>query len=122
MAVKYVDFAVSGDPVTARATAETALTDRRFRIAWTDEWSGIAERGNKVANVIFGAFAQHFRVGVRVMSDSSGVTVVRIERLTSGWAGGAVGAARTSGNMTDLKSELEAIFTQTGVLQGVREA
>jgi hypothetical protein len=121
LAVKYVDFRVTGDPAMARATAERALTERKFKVSWQDEWSGTAERGNKVANVLAGALAQYFKVGVKLMSDSPEESTVRIERQSSGWTGGAIGASRTSRNMSNLKTELEATFGAAGVLVGVSE-
>jgi hypothetical protein len=121
LANKYTDFEVTGDPTTARATAERALTDRKFKVQWQDEWSGVAERGNKVANAFAGAFAQYFKVAVKVMSSTPGQTVVRIERQSSGYAGGAIGATRTTKNMQSLTKELEATFKAAGVLVGVAQ-
>jgi hypothetical protein len=118
---KYVDFTVTGDPTTAKATAEAALVERRFKVSWNDQWTGVAERGNRVANVLAGAIAQYFKVGVAIMSANQGQTIVRIERQNSGWAGGVIGASRTNRNMASLRSELEATFTAAGVLQGVAE-
>jgi len=121
MAVKYVDFKVTGDPARARAAAERALTDRKFKISWQDEWSGTAERGSKTANVLLGAMAQYFAVGVKVRSSGPEETVIRIERLSTGWMGGAIGASRTTKNMSGLATELETTFTSAGVLLGVTQ-
>ncbi len=121
MAVKYVDFKVSGDPARARATAERALTDRKFKISWQDEWSGTAERGNKTANVLLGAAAQYFAVGLQVRSAGPDETVIRIERLSTGWMGGAIGASRTTKNMSGLATELESTFKSAGVLLDVTQ-
>jgi hypothetical protein len=121
MAAKYFDFLVVGDPVRARATIEDALVARKFKVAWSDDWTASAERGSKVANAIAGALAQYFKVGVRLMSSEPGETTVRIERQSSGWIGGAIGASRTTKNMTALRTELEATFSGAGVLRGVTE-
>ena len=121
VATKHIDFLVVGDPATARATAIRALEERKFQLSWSDEWSAIAERGSRAANVLVGALAQYFKVGVRLMSTAPGETVVRIERLTSGWTGGAIGASRTKRNMASLRTELESIFQTAGVLRGVTE-
>jgi hypothetical protein len=121
MAAKYFDFLVVGDPVRARATIEEALVARKFRVAWSDDWTASAERGSKVANAIAGALAQYFKVGVLLMSAEPGETTVRIERQSSGWMGGAIGASRTTKNMTALRTELETTFSSAGVLRGVTE-
>ncbi|MGO8875204.1 MAG: hypothetical protein ACLQNG_05485 [Acidimicrobiales bacterium] len=121
MATKYVDFLVTGDPVAARATAERALVERQFKLSWQDEWTATAERGSKAMNVVAGALAQYFKVGVRLFATSPAETTVRIERQSSGWTGGAIGAARTTKNLASLRSELEATFGAAGVLRGVVE-
>jgi hypothetical protein len=121
MSVKYIDFTVTGDPASARATAERALTERKFKVTWTSDWAGTAERGNKIANVALGALAQYFKVGVSVMGANPGTTIVRIERQSSGWAGGAIGASRTTRNINSLRQELESTFSSAGVLQGVSD-
>jgi hypothetical protein len=121
MAAKFIDFVVTGDPGMARATAERALVERRFTVTWNDDWTGTAERGNKVANALAGALAQYFKVGLRLMSTQPGETIVRVERQSSGWMGGAIGAARTNKNMAALRQELEATFGSAGVLRGVSD-
>ena len=57
VATKHIDFLVVGDPATARATAIRALEERKFQLSWSDEWSAIAERGSRAANVLVGALA-----------------------------------------------------------------
>jgi hypothetical protein len=121
MATKYIDFLVVGDPAIARATIEAELVARKFKVAWSDDWTAVAERGSKVANALAGALAQYFKVGVRLMSEQPGETTVRIERQSSGWMGGAIGAARTNKNLAALRTDLEATFSAAGVLRGVRD-
>jgi hypothetical protein len=117
-----IDLVVTGDPGRAKATAVAALEARKFKLKWTDEWSGTAERGNKFANVFLGALAQYFKVGVRVMSaPTPGQSIVRLEKQSSGWAGGAIGASRTKKNLVALRDELAGAFRQAGVLVGVQE-
>ena len=118
-----IDLVVTGDPARAKATAIAALEARKFRLKWTDEWSGTAEKGNKWLNLVAGALAQYFKVGVRIMSaPQPGQSIVRLEKQSSGWAGGAIGASRTKKNMTGLRDELAAAFQSAGVLVTVQEA
>ena len=42
------------------------------------------------------------------MSADQGRTIIRIERQSSGWVGGAIGAARTTRNLQKLRAELES--------------
>jgi hypothetical protein len=117
----YVDFIVAGDPAIARATAEQALTSRKFRITWNDDWTATAERGSMIGNILAGAFAQYFKIGVQLRSLQPGETVIRIESQSSGLAGGAIGMARTKSNFASLRIGLEATFGSAGVLLGVQE-
>ena len=121
MATRGFEFVLSGDPQRAKATVQEALQSRKFNVAWNDEWTGVAERGNKVANAVLGAAAQYFKVGVAVRSGFDGNSVVRLDRLSSGWMGGAIGAARTTKNLNALREELGATFQGAGVLVGVAE-
>jgi hypothetical protein len=120
---KNLDFVVTGDSVRAKATAEQALVARKFRVTWQDDWAGMAERGSKVGNMVAGAAAQYFKVGLRIMSGTEpGQTIVRIEKQSSGWMGGAIGASRTTKNFASLKDELTATFESAGVLVSVQTA
>jgi len=86
---------------------------------WADDWTAVAERGNKVANAFAGAAAQYCKVGVAIRSADTGHSILRVERQSSGWAGGAIGASRTTKNLDQLKQELESSFGTAGVLVAV---
>jgi hypothetical protein len=118
-ALKGVEFMLEGDPTRARATLQEALEARKFRVTWADDWTGVAERGSKIANVFLGALAQYFKVGVSVRSGEDGRSIGRLDRLSSGWMGGAIGAARTRKNLERLRDDLQATFQSAGVLVGV---
>ena len=117
--VQGYDFTLQGDPAHARVTVQQALEARKFRLVWADDWTAVAERGNKVANAFAGAAAQYFKVGVAIRSADTGHSILRVERQSSGWAGGAIGASRTTKNLDQLKQELESSFGTAGVLVGV---
>jgi len=114
--IKGYEFTLQGDPARARATIEQALESRKFRLSWQDDWSATAERGNKIANAIVGAAAQYFKVGVTIRSGTEGNSILRVERQSSGWMGGAIGAARTTRNLERLHGELDATFNAANVL------
>ena len=111
-----VDFIVAGDANRAKLTVVQALESRKFKLTWSSEWDAVAERGNKVANVLAGALAQYFKVGVLVRTAPDGNGVIRIEKSSKGYMGGVVGASRTSKNFDALAGELEASFRAAGVL------
>jgi hypothetical protein len=117
--MKLVEFHLDGDAARAKATVVQALEVRNFRLTWSDEWAATAERGSKIKNIFLGALAQYFKVGLAVMTAPEGHGVVRIEKSSSGWMGGAIGASRTTKNFDGLKLELEQTFGQAGVLRSV---
>jgi hypothetical protein len=119
--VKTIEFLVTGDPAAARSAAVEALESRKFRITWNDEWQGTAERGKKWLYAVAGAMAQYFKVGLSVFSADAGQSVIRLDKSSSGMMGGAIGVARTNKNFTALRDELSAIFTEQGILVGVKE-
>ena len=82
----------------------------------SSEWDAVAERGNKVANALAGALAQYFKVGVLVRTAPDGNGVIRLDKSSKGYMGGAVGAHRTTKNFDALAADLEATFRAAGVL------
>jgi hypothetical protein len=119
--MKYVDVAVRLEPAAARERAAQELAARKFRIQWNDEWYGVAEKGNKVASMFLGAMAQYFKVGIRVMASEGGVTVVRFEKLASGWMAGWIGAIRADRQIKALRDDFATAFDAAGLLAGVSE-
>ncbi|MCL2780610.1 MAG: hypothetical protein FWD74_03810 [Actinomycetia bacterium] len=116
MAQLTVDFVVTGDPQRAQATVVTALAAAQFRLTWESPWSGVAERGNKTMNFLFGAFAQYFKVDMQLTDAGDGRTVVRVVRSNSGAMGGVAGVARIRKQFAAVASALEHAFRGAGVL------
>jgi hypothetical protein len=115
-------FTLVGDPKRTKATVVQALEARKFRLTWSDDWTGIAERGSRVANVLAGAVAQYFKVGIQIRSAAADQTVVALDQLSSGWAGGAIGASRTKKNLRTLGEDLSRTFQDAGVLVSTGES
>lgn len=116
-----IEYTVTGDAQRAKATVVEALQSRKFRLTWSGEWDALAERGNKVLNVLFGAFAQYFKIDVLVRSAPDGAGVIRITKSSKGWMGGAIGAHRTKKNFETLAADLQATFQAAGVLVNVQQ-
>jgi len=111
-----IEFVVTGDAGRAKHTVSAALETRKFKLTWSSEWDGVAERGSKVANALAGAFAQYFKVEVQVRTAYDGGAVIRLEKSSKGYMGGAIGAHRTTKNFDLLAADLEATFAAAGVL------
>lgn len=111
-----VEFVVAGDANRAKATVIEALESRKFRLTWLSDWDAYGERGNKIANAFAGAFAQYFKFDFIVRSGAAGQSVIRLDKSSKGYMGGAVGAHRTTKNFDALAADLEATFRAAGVL------
>jgi hypothetical protein len=119
--MRYVEFVLTSDASQAKAATVDELEANKFRLTWADEANGLAERGSKLWNAVAGAAAQYFKVGVRVAPGADGQSTVRLEQLSSGWLGGAIGAARTRRNLARLRDDLASTFSKAGVLVSVTE-
>lgn len=119
--MKYVDVSVRLDSRAARDRAAQELEARKFTMTWQDEWYGVAERGNKTLSLFLGVFAQYFKVGIRIMASEGDVTVVRFEKLASGWMAGWIGAIRADKQMKSLRDDFARAFDSVGLLAGVAE-
>jgi hypothetical protein len=119
--MQYVDVSVRLDAAAARDRAAQELESRKFRVTWENEWYGVAERGNKALSLVVGVFAQYFKVGIRVMASQGDVTVVRFEKLASGWMSGWLGALRADKQIKDLRDDFARAFDSVGLLAGVAQ-
>ncbi len=78
-------------------------------------------KGSTAGNVLLGALAQKFVVGLSVTSVGDGQSMIRFDRQNSGWMGGAVGAVRVTRNMKSLRDQFRDAMSARGMLAGVRE-
>ncbi len=115
------EFTVTGDPSRVKQTAIDAFESRQFKMHWVDEWTGRAEKGSKIKNMLLGAFAQYFELGVAIRSLDATNSIIAINTLSKGWMGGAVGASRTKKNFAQLRDELGTTFQNAGVLVSHRD-
>ncbi len=109
------DISVAGVPDLARDTAAAALAARGFTLTWSDPWTGLASKGSRGKQMVFGAFAMHFEVGITVFA-VDGATVVRLTRPSTRVTGGLAGRARARKLFSTLTAELVEVFRANGVL------
>lgn len=119
--MQAVEFLIHGDPALARNTAAEILNERGFAVNWVSEWSAEAIRGSTAGNLLLGALAQKFVVGLSVTSVGNGQSMIRFDRQNSGWMGGAVGAVRVTRNMKALREQFRDAMSARGMLAGDRE-
>ena len=117
--MRVVDFSVSTDPTSARQAVGGYLEQDGFRLTWKDDWSATAERGSSTKQFFLGAFAEYFKFGFHVFTGEGGVTVVRIEKVATGWMAGAIGGSRAKRRFEAMRESLSAWFGQQGQLLGV---
>ena len=111
------EIAVTGDAARARDTIARALEEQKFALTWHDEWNGVATRGSKTKQMLLGAFAQYFEVGIAVFGVDGGA-VVRLTRPSAGISGGVAGRQRAVNQFRKLGEDMRATFGAAGVLRG----
>ena len=122
----YADFVIQGDPEAVRAIGDQVVSGAGFTIAWTDPATGHAQRGSLPLTILLGAFVGKTRQLVKVdlnvfAGPQPGTAVVRLTRVSSGWAGGAIGASRNKKIFDELIRDLGTQFGQAGTLLGVNQ-
>ena len=110
------EFTITGDPAVAKQTASQALEAQRFVMHWDEDWSGRGISGSKVKAAFLGAFSPYMEIGVKVMAFDGGVSVIRLDQLTSGWFSGVLGVAKTDKAFVALRDGLGNTFGAAGVL------
>ena len=122
----YADFVIQGTPDNARSISDQVIRGAGFTVAWDDPATGHAQRGSLPLTILLGAFVgkkkQSVKADVAIFAGPRPDTaVVRLTRVSSGWVGGAIGAARNKKIFDELLQELAAPFGQAGTLLGVNK-
>jgi hypothetical protein len=120
----YADFVIQGDPESVRSIGDQVTRGAGFTISWADQATGQGQRGSLPLTLLLGAFVgkkkQSVKVALTVFAGPQpGTAVFRLTRVSSGWAGGVVGASRTNKIFDELVQELGTRFGQAGQLLGV---
>ncbi len=99
---------IAGDPAQAREQLAQVMTTR----GWTmhpnpDGWSGMASKGNKIMNVLFGAFAQYHEMHFSMVTTPAGNTGLTLYRTNQGCAGGLLGMHKVKKEFTANAAEIQ---------------
>jgi hypothetical protein len=128
MQPRHMDFQVAGDPATIKAAVQEALVGQRFRVTWQTAWSGVAEKGSKVASWLLGGAVDYLRLSVVIRSGPSGEVLLHIASESVGsfggpasWVGYREGNANMAEAFDNLRPQLESDLSKVGALRGVQE-
>ena len=113
--IDFADITVAGDPALARDTAANALIARGFAVAWSDPWTGIATKGSRGKQAVFGGFTPYLEVNISVHAVEN-ASVVHLSRPSTGMTGGLAGRAKARKNFATLAAEVTEVFRYNGVL------
>jgi len=122
---RTIAFEVSGDPARALATAREALEAEQFTVTAVDEWNLSATRGNRTKALFLGAIAPYLEVAVIARSrPQHGTVTVEIAQAAPGfaYAGGVLGAKKSTKAVDRVCSRLGDAYQQAGVLKGTTSA
>ena len=119
----YADFVIRGDAEGVRAIGDQVVRGAGFTIAWDERGTGHAQRGSAALTFLLGAFVgkkQIVKIDLTVfIGPEPGTAVVRLTRVSSGWAAGFIGARRTEKVFNQLVQDLGTPFGAAGTLLGV---
>lgn len=98
------------DPAAAKPVVTQALEAQGFDVAWTDDWSAVAEIGSSKGVALAGGFRPHIRLQVSVTAADEGAWV-QVVQATTGAAGGLLGLSKTK---KAWKATTESVATALG--------
>ncbi|MBK8977428.1 MAG: hypothetical protein IPM29_16070 [Planctomycetes bacterium] len=104
------------DAEQLRGMLDDVFDQNRFRTAWSGARTGVAKKGNRAMNVLFGALAQYHEIGFELRPQGADRLAVRLQRQTSGFWGGLIGAANTKKRFRAVRDLLADHFEEHGIL------
>jgi hypothetical protein len=112
-------FVKSKDINGIRGMVQAAFDQNMFKVAWHDTYAGVATKGNKVLNILFGVICTYHEISFNVFQDPQQQIYVHLERRSSGWWGGLIGASMAKKRFRQVRDLLAAYFNGQGVLDHV---
>ncbi len=111
------ELVLSGDPIRLRDGLQGLLRGQGWEAKWdATGWSGLATKGNKVMNLLFGAFAQYHEMTFAFSTRPDGTTALTVYRSGDGCMGGLYGMYKVKKSFKETTSVLEGHFEQAGAL------
>lgn len=111
------DLVLAGEASIHRHALVQLLAGRGWVMTWDPSgWGGIATRGNKVANVLFGAFAQYHELRFGFVTNPDGTTGLTVFRTGDGCMGGLYGMYKVKKSFKETSAIVEQHYVATGTL------
>lgn len=111
------ELVLAGDPNRLRDGLQALLRGQGWETRWDPAgWSGLATKGNKVMNFLFGAFAQYHEMTFSFSSRPDGTTALTVYRSGDGCMGGMYGMYKVKKSFKETTSTLESHFAQSNAL------
>ena len=112
-------FALGSDLDGIRGMAQAAFEQNRFKVEWHDTYAGVAKKGNRVLNIFFGAFCTYHEISFNIFQSEKGEIYVHLERRSSGWWGGLLGAAMANKRFREVRDMLAAYLKSQNAIERV---
>ncbi|MFT6395862.1 MAG: hypothetical protein ACJAYU_000604 [Bradymonadia bacterium] len=111
------DLVLAGTADTHRTALMELLASQGWAMKWDPAgWGGIATRGNRVANVLFGAFAQYHELRFGFVTNPDGTTGLTVFRTGDGCMGGIYGMYKVKKSFKETSAIVEQHYVSTGAL------
>ena len=116
-----LDLTLAGDPGQHREGLHALLLGNGWNTTWdASGWSGVATKGNKVMNFLFGAFAQYHEMTFSFATQPDGSTGLTVYRSGDGCMGGLYGMYKVKKSFKETASLVEGHFQGAGTLLASR--
>lgn len=112
-------FVKSQDMDSIRGMLQAAFDQNKFKVTWHDTYSGIARKGNKALNILFGALCTYHEISFNIFQTDQQQVYLHLERKSSGWWGGLIGASMAKKRFREVRDLLAAYLDGQGVLEHV---
>ena len=111
------DLVLAGDPGPHRESLARVLGDGGWTIAWDPAgWSGMATKGSKTMNFLFGAFAQYHEISFSFVTQPDASTGLTLYRTGQGCMGGLYGMYKVKKSFKKTAGMVENHYQIAGVL------
>ncbi len=112
-------FVKAKDMEAVRGMVQAAFDQNKFKVEWHDTYVGLAKKGNRVLNILLGAFCTYHEISFNVFQSEKSELYVHLEQRSSGWWGGLLGAHMAKKRFREVRDLMAAYFDGQGVLERV---
>ena len=111
--MKNHNILVGCDEARAKSVVEHALNENGFKITCNGA-TGVAEKGNRIMRLFFGAFVEYHKVEFCFERQNDG-TIVTLSKASTGFSGGLIGVSQVDKGFKQITEKVQSKFMENGI-------